>query len=72
MTASIVVLVLLALVVALLVQSHRSGRRRFGLHQFRAAAPFAGVLPADRDSERLVAELRAMPGSRADLPVRIR
>lgn len=72
MTAWILLLSLLALVVALSVRAHRSGRRRFGLHQFRPAAPFAGVLPADRDAERLVADLRALPDATADLPLRLR
>ena len=62
MTASILILALLALFVALSVRAQRS----------HAAAPFAGALPADRDSERLVAELRAMSGSTADLPVHLR
>jgi hypothetical protein len=75
MTAPILALAALAVVVALgwtLVRGHRDGRRRFRLAQFRPAAPFAGVLPADRDRERLIADLRALPDSPADIETRVR
>ncbi|MCE0763639.1 hypothetical protein LWC35_12090 [Pseudonocardia kujensis] len=44
-------------------------RRRwnpFRLEQFRPAAPFGGILPADRDRERVLADLRAL-GAPGDL-----
>jgi hypothetical protein len=66
MALSILVLALLALVVAVSVRGHRRGTRRFELHQFRPAAPFAGVL-VDRDVERIAADLRAHPDATADV-----
>ncbi|WP_433507103.1 hypothetical protein ACQP04_11860 [Pseudonocardia halophobica] len=49
----------------------RPARRRnpFRLAQFRPAAPFAGIFPADRDRERVVDELRAL-GAPGDLVAR--
>jgi hypothetical protein len=48
----------------------RTARRRnpFRLAQFRPAAPFGGTVPADRDRERVVAQLRALgaPGDLVD------
>ena len=35
-------------------------------------AAFAGRIPADRDRERLLADLRALPDSRADVESRLR
>ncbi|MEU7818411.1 hypothetical protein [Pseudonocardia sp. NPDC049154] len=51
--------------------SDRPARRRnpFRLAQFRPAAPFAGVFPADRDRERVLGELRAL-GAPGDLVAR--
>lgn len=72
MTASILVLAALVVLGWSLVRAHRDGRRRFRLAQFRPAAPFAGLLPADRDRERLVADLRALPDSPADIETRLR
>jgi hypothetical protein len=43
------------------------GRRPFRLAQFRPAVPLGGMLPADRDRERLVADLRALPDAPADV-----
>jgi hypothetical protein len=49
----------------------RAARRRnpFRLVQFRPAAPFAGIFPADRDRERVLADLRAL-GAPGDLVAR--
>ncbi|MCU1625487.1 MAG: hypothetical protein JWP64_436 [Pseudonocardia sp.] len=41
--------------------------RPFRLAQFRPAVPLGGMLPADRDRERLVADLRALPDAPADV-----
>jgi hypothetical protein len=41
----------------------------FRLEQFRPAAPFAGIFPADRDRERVLDELRAL-GAPGDLVAR--
>ena len=72
MTATILVLVALTALGWSLARAHRSGRRRFRLAQFRPAAPFAGMLPQDRDQERLLADLRALPDSPADIETRLR
>jgi hypothetical protein len=61
MTASVLVLILIVVLALGSARAHRDGRRRFRLEQFRPAAPFAGILPADRDRERLIAEVRAHP-----------
>ncbi|WP_433502199.1 hypothetical protein ACQP04_20665 [Pseudonocardia halophobica] len=65
--ASCLVLVALGVAGRGLVQQHRRGRLRFRLVQFRPAAPFAGVLPAGRDRDRLAEELQA----RADAPAHL-
>lgn len=49
-------------------RSTRPGRSRL----LRRAGPFAGPLPADRDTERLLQELRALPGAPADLERHLR
>jgi hypothetical protein len=67
MTATVLVLAALTLLTWALVRSHRAGKRRFRLAQFRPAAPFSGTLPVDMDRERLIADLRALPDSTADL-----
>ncbi|MHA6795382.1 hypothetical protein ACVGVM_17985 [Pseudonocardia bannensis] len=72
MTASILVLTLIAVLAFIAVRAHRSGRRRFRPEQFRPAAPFAGLLPTDRDRERQVAELRALHDARADVHLSLR
>lgn len=63
MTASIVVLALLISIALVLHRRHH----RFHLRQFRPAAPLGGILPGDRDHERMLAELRAMRGSVSDV-----
>ncbi|MEN3300881.1 hypothetical protein [Pseudonocardia sp.] len=47
------------------------GRGPFRLAQFRPAVPLGGMLPADRDRERLVADLRAVPDAPADVKYRL-
>jgi hypothetical protein len=51
----------------------RPARRRnpFRLEQFRPAAPLGGMFPADRDRERVRADLRAL-GAPGDLVARVR
>ncbi|MEN3300169.1 hypothetical protein [Pseudonocardia sp.] len=76
MTTTVLALAAVALLVFLAVRGHRTGRRPFHLDQFRPAASlggvFAGPAPVDMDRERLVADLRALPDSPADVEYRLR
>ena len=67
MTASILVLALLAVVAVTLWSLHRSGHRVFGLHQFRPAAPLAGILTDGRDFDRELSDLRSMSDARSEI-----
>ncbi|GAY11256.1 hypothetical protein [Pseudonocardia sp. N23] len=73
MVLSLLVLALVLVVVAVSVRAHRNGRRPFRLSQFRPSAPFTGLLTrddvshADRDVQRLFADLRAQQDAPADL-----
>lgn len=71
MTASILLLVLTAVLVVAAVRARRGGFR-FAEHNFQPAAPFVGVLPVDRDRERLIADLRAHPEAPANIHLRLR
>ena len=51
-------------------RSTQSRIRRAAAANWRAA--FAGRLPADRDRERLLADLRALPDAPADVEFRLR
>jgi hypothetical protein len=76
MTATVLVLAAVTLLVFLSVRGHRTRRRPFRLDQFRPAAPLGGMFPGpgpvDMDRERLVADLRALPDSPADVEYRLR
>jgi hypothetical protein len=50
----------------------RSGRARIRGAAAALLAPFADRLPADRDRERLLADLRALPDAPADVESRLR
>ena len=50
----------------------RSGRARIRGAAAALLAPFADRLPADRDRERLLADLRALPDAPADVQSRLR
>jgi hypothetical protein len=70
MTATILVLAALVVLGWSLLRAHRSGRRPFRLAQFRVGIPFHGV--QDFDRERVLADLRALPDSTADVETRMR
>ena len=50
----------------------RSTRSRIRSAAAAGRAAFAGRLPADRDRERLLADLRALPDAPADVESRLR
>lgn len=74
MTSSVLTLIAVVALVAWILAWVPARNRRGGLHPVRIgnAVPFHRIPPEDADHARLVADLRALPDSPADVETRLR